>query len=230
MAEDIIQEMDEERRIQRLRTIMRYMGTVLVAVILIGGIGGSIWGWNRHHLHKQQEEASERYLQALTLLTPEEGQESPSAQNQAQARHIFAELTKDAPSGIASFAEMRLAALDYQEGQIKDALSLWKDVSEKKENDESLKGLAQYLWLNRQGETLPQEKQRQFYQSMIQSGGSWASLAREALAGLDLRGTPTLEQKKEAKNLLVEIMSSPQTSDDLRQRAQFLLQILGGDQ
>lgn len=231
MADNFIQEMDEERKIQRLRSIMRHIGIVLIALILIGGIIGSIWGWNKHHLHKLQLEASEHYMQALTLLNKKVGDNDPSyAQNQAQARHIFEDLVAHAPEGIAAFAEMRLADLAYKEGDRKKALSLWQDISHKSDIDESLKGLAQYLWLNHQEETLAPEKQRQFYQEMIKNGGSWALLARASLVDLDLRADGSKEQKQEAKRLLVEIISSPDTSDDLRQRAQLLLHILGDDQ
>lgn len=219
MADEFIQEINEDLQAERLRTIASRVGIVALGVVLICGIGGGIWGWQEHKLHLAQNEASAHYMDAMQIRT--------SAGDEPKAESIFADLSAHAPQGIRSYAAMALADIKQKNHDTKDALSLWKQVVDDKKSEPALRSMARYLTLNAQMDTAPVETLREGYQQLVHEGGSWASLAREGLAVLDMRADSTKAQNDEARRLLIQVKSSPDSSEALRDRAGLLLQTLG---
>lgn len=228
MTDDFIQEMQEEQRKERLKGAVRRFGLIAVIIVVLGLAGGGVWFWQHHVLVLAQEKASIRYFSALRLLdTPLEGKDSDIESQRKEAETILGELASQAPDGIRTYAMMRLADLKKQDGDDKAALDIWAKVESDKKAESVLKDMALYFSLNAQMGKMSDSDLRKGYETLIQKGGAFASLAREGLVALDLKPDNTADQRKEAKRLLIEIQTSADSSDALRQRAGLLLRTLG---
>lgn len=219
MADEFIQEINEDLQAERLRTIAARVGIVALGVVLICGIGGGIWGWQVHKLHIAQSQASAHYMDAMQMRS--------GSGNEQKAASILADLSAHAPQGVRGYAAMALADLKQKSHDTQAALSLWKEVADDKSSEPALRSMARYLSLSAQMDTAPVQMLKQGYQQLVQEGGGWASLAREGLAVLDMRADSSKAQKDEARRLLVQVKSSPDSSEALRDRAGLLLQTLG---
>ncbi|MDF7674880.1 hypothetical protein PT277_06020 [Acetobacteraceae bacterium ESL0709] len=226
MTDDFIQEMQEEQRRERLMGAARRFGVAAVVIVILGLVGGGMWYWRHHAAIVSQQKASVRYFAALrSLEAASAGQDAQSQRKEADS--ILADLSATAPEGIRTYARMRLADLRLQAGDKKAALDLWSKVESDHKAESSLRDLALYLSLNAQSGEKSDAELRKGYDSLIQKGGSFAPLAREGLVALDLKPNNTADQRKEAKRLLIEIQSSADSSEALRQRAGLLLKTLG---
>lgn len=227
MADDLIREVEEEQRLLRLRSMALRMGVVLAVVLVVAGIAGGVWGWQQHRLHVAQAEASGRYFEAMHLLVGPDGTTPATAEDRQKAEGLFAELARSAPQGVRSYAAMYLAELKAQDHDGQAALKLWQQVADDAASDSSLRMMAQYCLLNARMGTAPKDELRRGYQALVQQGGSWTPLAKEGLAVLDLTADSTQADHVEARRLLLEVQASPDSTDELRQRAGMLLQTLG---
>ena len=227
MADDLIREVEEEQRLLRLRSIALRVGVVFAVVLVVAGIAGGVWGWQQHRLHVAQAEASDRYFEAMHLLVGLDGTTPATAEARQKAETIFSDLAQSAPQGVRSYAAMYLAELKQQDHDSPTALKLWQQVADDRASDESLRMMAQYCQLNARMGTAPKDELRRGYQALVQQGGSWTPLAKEGLAVLDLSAGATSSDQAEARRLLLEVQTSPDSTDELRQRAGMLLQTLG---
>lgn len=227
MADDLIREVEEEQRLLRLRSIALRVGVVFAVVLVVAGIAGGVWGWQQHRLHVAQAEASDRYFEAMHLLVGLDGTTPATAEARQKAETIFSDLAQSAPQGVRSYAAMYLAELKQQDHDSPTALKLWQQVADDRASDESLRMMAQYCQLNARMGTAPKDELRRGYQALVQQGGSWTPLAKEGLAVLDLSAGATPSDQAEARRLLLEVQTSPDSTDELRQRAGMLLQTLG---
>lgn len=227
MADDLIREVEEEQRLLRLRSIALRVGVVFAVVLVVAGIAGGVWGWQQHRLHVAQAEASDRYFAAMHLLVGLDGTTPATAEARQKAETIFSDLAQSAPQGVRSYAAMYLAELKQQDHDSPTALKLWQQVADDRASDESLRMMAQYCQLNARMGTAPKDELRRGYQALVQQGGSWTPLAKEGLAVLDLSAGATPSDQAEARRLLLEVQTSPDSTDELRQRAGMLLQTLG---
>lgn len=219
MADEFIQEINEELQAERIRTIAIRIGIAVLVLLLFGGIGAGVWGWKKHTLHVAQAKASVHYMEAIQLRS--------NAGEEQKAVDIFSDLAAHGPQGVRSYAAMSLADIKKGHNDLKGALTLWQQVGGDQQAEPALQQMARYLSLNAQMDALNPDILRQGYQKIIQNGGSWASLAREGIAVLDMRGGSTQEQKDEAQRLLTQIKLSPESGEALRDRAGLLLQTLG---
>ncbi|GBQ04764.1 tetratricopeptide repeat protein [Saccharibacter floricola] len=219
MADEFIQEINDDLQAERIRTIAGRVGIVALGVILACGVGVGVWEWQQHTLHLAQNKASVAYMDAMQMRNSPDGE--------PKAVGTLADLAAHAPQGVRGYAAMALADLKQKSHDTSEALSLWKQVSDDTKAEPALRKMARYLSLNAQMDTASPEMLRQGYQNLVQEGGSWASLAREGLAVLDMRADATKAQKNEARRLLVEVKMSPDSSESLRDRAGLLLQTLG---
>lgn len=227
MSDDLIKEVEEEQRLLRLRSIALRVGGVFAVLLVLAGISGGVWGWQQHRLHTAQAAASDRYFEAMQLLGDLNSPPSTASDARQKAEGIFSDLAQSAPQGVRSYAAMYLAELKEQDHDHQAALALWQQVADDGASDESLRMMAQYRVLNGRMTTAPRDELRRGYQTLVQTGGSWTPLAKEGLAVLDLRDDAKPEERAEARRLLLEVQASPDSTDDLRQRAGMLLQTLG---
>lgn len=227
MSDDLIKEVEEEQRLLRLRSIALRVGGVFAVLLVLAGISGGVWGWQQHRLHTAQAAASDRYFEAMQLLGDLNSPPSTASDARQKAEGIFSDLAQSAPQGVRSYAAMYLAELKEQDHDHQAALALWQQVADDGASDESLRMMAQYRVLNGRMTTAPRDELRRGYQTLVQTGGSWTPLAKEGLAVLDLRDDAKPEERAEARRLFLEVQASPDSTDDLRQRAGMLLQTLG---
>lgn len=227
MADDLFQELEEEQRLAKMRSVGLCVGVVVLCVLIVAGIGGGVWGWKQHQLHTAQAQASNRYFEAMSLLGALSGKPVTEGAAHQKAEGILQDLAQSAPEGVRSYAAMYLAELKLQEHDTASALKLWSAVAEDKKADTSLRSMAQYRGLNARMDTAPRDELRAGYQALVQEGGSWVPLAKEGLAVLDLAPGSTKTDHEEARRLLQQVQSSPDSTEGLRQRAGMLLQTLG---
>lgn len=227
MADDLIQELEEEQRLLHLRKMAVRIGGALAAVLVVCAIAGGIWGWRQHTLHTAQQVAAGRYYEAMQLLNSTANSAAVSGDAQQKAATIFSDIAQHGPKGVRSYAAMYLAELKQQSHDSAAAITLWRQVVADKTTDSSLRSMAQYLLLNAQMNTASKDELKKGYTALVQAGGSWVPLAEEALAVLNLHPGATVSEKAEARRLLGKVQTSPDSGDALRERASMLLQTLG---
>ncbi|AQS92022.1 hypothetical protein A0U94_03955 [Gluconobacter albidus] len=224
VADDFITQIDEEMQAQRLRAMARRIGAVAGVVVLVGAIGGGVWGWNSHARHVAQKAASARYFTAMTALS--DPKRDSAALDKATA--TLKDLADHGPAGVRSYAALRLADLQVQAHQNAAALQSWKSVADDSAAEPSLRDMARYMGLNAQTASPADPKAiRSGYEALAQGGGAWAPLAQEGLVALDLRSGATADQQKEARRILTQIVSSANATEGVRARAQALLETFG---
>ncbi|MBF0860643.1 tetratricopeptide repeat protein [Gluconobacter kanchanaburiensis] len=208
---------------QRLRAMARRIGAVVGVVALVGAVGGGIWGWNSHARHVAQKAASARYFTATTALSDPKHDAAATR----KATETFQDLADHGPVGVRSYAALRLADLQSQNGQTDAALKTWQSVADDTAAEPALRDMARYMRLNAQTATADPKTLRPGYEALAQSGGAWASLAQEGLVALDLRSGATDDQQKEARRILTQIVGSATATEGVRARAQALLETFG---
>ncbi|WP_246091417.1 tetratricopeptide repeat protein [Swingsia samuiensis] len=223
MADDFITEVNEELRLQRIRAATRRFGVVIAGVVVIGAIGGGIWGWKVHSQKQMQQVASQQYFTAMASLADANHDKATII----QAENTFQNLALHGPTGVRSYAALRLADLKMHNHDSAAALTMWNNVAHDTSAEKPLRDLARYMALNAQINTAPAKDLRSGFEALIQSGGAWVFLAQEGLVALDLRPDATSGQKKEARRLLTQLVESSEAPEGVRNRAQALLETLG---
>nr|WP_294916153.1 tetratricopeptide repeat protein [uncultured Neokomagataea sp.] len=223
MADDFIAQIHDDMRQQRLRAQARRFGAVAAGVLVLAGIAGGVWGWQRHALKTAQEAASGRYFTAMSTL---EAHGSAAAEQQAQA--TLQDLADHGPKGVRTYAALRLADYKAQHQDVPAAQALWAHVADDDTALPAMRTVARYLGLNVQQPTAQNTASlRAGYTALAQGNDAWASLAREGLVSLDLAPGATAQQKEEARRLLNQTVSSPTAPEGARSRAEALLETLG---
>lgn len=224
VADDFIAQIHDGMRQQRLRAQVRRFGAVAAGVLVLAGIAGGAWGWQRHALKTAQEAASGRYFTAISTLG---AHGAAAAEQQAQA--TLQDLAEHGPKGVRTYAALRLADYKVQHQDVPAAQTLWAHVADDESALPAMRTVARYLGLNAQQPNNAQNLAalRAGYTTLAQGNDAWASLAREGLVSLDLSPGATAQQKEEARRLLNQTISSPTAPEGARSRAEALLETLG---
>ncbi|WP_245528415.1 tetratricopeptide repeat protein [Gluconobacter morbifer] len=223
MADDFIADVNSEIQAQRLRAMARRVGGIVAAVIVVGAVGGGLWGWNVHSRHEAQRLASAQYFGAVQSLS--DPKHDAAATRKAETE--FQDLTDHGPVGVRAYAGLRLADLKAHDHDMVAALKSWNAVAADDRAEPALRSMARYMALNAQTDTADPKTLRAGYEALVQNGGGWSALAQEGLVALDLRPGATPDQQKEAHRLLTQIVSSNTATEGTRARAQALLETFG---
>jgi hypothetical protein len=218
---DIFDEVAEDLRAERMRQILnRYGGIFLAAALLVlAGVGG--WqGW-RWYQARQDRKAAQVYVTAM-LQAEATGPKSAAAH--AKALVGFESLARTAQPGYRALARLRAAGLEADAGHAAAALKLWDAVAADPDADPLLRSLASLLWASRQLDSGDPGILAARLRPLAEPGGPWRTLAEEDLALLDLRQ----HHDAKAKQRLTALMTAPDASPGLRQRAAALLADLNG--
>jgi hypothetical protein len=119
---DIFDEVEEDLRAERARQMAKRWGGLALAAalaVVVATGGWQAWRWNEG---RQAAAAAQTYLN-LHQAAEREGADL------AAAAGGFAALGREAPSGYATLAKLRAAALRAETGDRAGATALWDEVS-----------------------------------------------------------------------------------------------------
>ena len=219
---DIFDEVDEELRADKAQAFMRRYGFLLVAgaVAIVVGVGGyKAWRW---YDARQDQAAAVEYLTAMTQADATAAGSSEA--NRAAGIAAFAQLAARAPTGYATLARLREAALKADAGDLQGAAALWDGVAGNTAADPLLRDLANLLWAQHLLDSGDPSLLEARLKGLATPDNPWRSLADEQLALLDLRQGRT-DRAKTTLHRLAQDVTAP---SGVRARANALLSRLGG--
>jgi len=218
---DIFDEVEEEVRAERLRSLLsRYAGLILVAVLLVVAVvaGWRLWG---SYQARQDQKAALLYMTALNQArTPGEAGKEARVAGQSE----LVQLAKTGPSGYRALARLRTAVLLAQDGKAAEALGMYNALATDSAADPLLRDLATLLWTERQIDTGDPSALEARLKPLAAPGSPWRPLAERQLALLDLR-----QNKPEAARATLQTLATDATAPvGVRESAQLLLQQMEG--
>ncbi len=218
---DLVDEVDEELRAERAKRLaQRYGGMAAgVALLALAGIGAwEGWRWNEQRLAAN---ASGAFLAAA------QGSAAEGADLAAVAAQ-FGQVAAQAPSGYATLARLRQAALLAETGDLPGALALWDALARDGAADALYRDLATLMWAlhgldaANGGVNAGQIEAR--VAPLAREGQPWRASAREVLALAQIRRGA----EAEARNGLRALLADPATPQGVRDRAGRVLAGIGG--
>ncbi len=211
MSSDFFNEVDEEVRADRWRTLIRqYLPwAISVAVALLVAYFG-VWGWSAWRSHVSAK-ASEAYNRGLLAL---------SANNLPSARAAFAEAAKEGGTLLASSpyqaaALMQEAGLYEADGKTDDAVKAL-DSAARAAHDPVLRDLASLKAAFLLMDKAPYDEIEKRLKPLSQKKRPFEYYAREALAFEQLQSPAHVKDARAEFGLLATDFNAP---EDVRQRA-----------
>lgn len=190
---DLLREIDEDIRIERLRRLGRRYGPAAagVAVLLALAIGG--WYLWQNHLEERRAEDADRYAAAMAAL--ENG-------NTGLGISDLADLTREAEPGYALLARLSEAAALTASGDPAAAITLYDAIASDDAVPPHFRAVADlhasYLLLDQGAAAVIRDRTAWLLED---SGGPWYALARELNAHLAYREAETETARSEFQAL-----------------------------
>ncbi|MBF0248322.1 MAG: tetratricopeptide repeat protein [Alphaproteobacteria bacterium] len=213
----LIREVDDELREEQMRLLwQRYGGLVVGAAILLVVVVAGYQAWRQYDVSNRMAEG-ERFHAAMTLA---------DTGDVTGAKAALAALTSDASSGYGLLAEFKQAALLADGGDAAGAAALYQKIARDAAGNAPLSGLAGILGalieINAGGYD---PKSMEFRLSTLADDTHpYRHTARELLALVALDAGET----DKARGLFETLSADAQAPAGLRERAQKLLQQIGG--
>jgi hypothetical protein len=206
---DIIREVDEELRRERLANIWKNYGGYIAfaAFLIVAGTGG--WRGYEYYAGKQAEAASERYAAAQTLAA--------DATKTDEAITAFKAIAADAPAAYKLLARFSAAA-ELGQKEAKEGATAFEAIA----NDTSVEPLMRELASIRGAALVVDsadvaEMQKRLAPALADSS-AFRHSARELLALAHMR----TGNQAEAQKLFLQLAFDPETPPGMRNRAQRL--------
>lgn len=204
---------------------------VALLIMLISSIG--VLAWNVSQSTKLAKEATGSYLMALQktghlqIGSLEKTNENAKNETIKKAEFnigvkILEQVVASKVEGVSTLAKMQQAALAAQEGQTTKALALWNAVQINHAVAPPLRDMASFLWCQQQIDTGDPAVLRSRLFVLLNKGKAWQGLVTESLALLDIREG----HRDAALKKLTSLMTLDNVSDDVRKRAQTMIQAL----
>lgn len=225
MADEIFSEVDNELRAERLRQLAKRFGLVGIGIAILAGAGFGGWEYHVSQEHARAEQASLIYLKGLHDSGSDSGiagLTAPLTDVQKKALASLQKMGQTAQPGIAALARLRVAAADASHGKLQDALATWDALSQDARLDQNMRDLAALLWCQWQTEYGDPATVRSRLSLLTGKNGTYAPLANELLASLDIR----TGQTQAARERLEKMSQDYSAPDGVRMRANALLQTL----
>lgn len=204
---DIFREVEEDVRRERFEKFFKAYGAYLIAlgVVLFLGVGAyELW---QAHQSKIAAEASNRYAAAQRISTPKE------------AAAAYAALSKDAPQGYRTVADLSQANALAASGRKDEALALYKSLAA----DNSVVGAVARLragWL--MVDNTARGELTAWLAPIDAPASAWRQMADEITAYADFRA----HDYAAASAKYVTLGSDPEAPDALRARARAMAALL----
>jgi hypothetical protein len=205
---DIFQEVEEELRAERARSVLRRYGGWfgLAAVLVILGTGAyEFWSWR---WEKYQSRIATRYLDGIEAM-------AAKPRDTARARADFTDVIKKGSGAYAALATLQLAALEADQGHAREAIALWDGLAARPGVDPLLAKLAALLSVSHQLDDGDPASLAARLGELRKPDDPYRPLAEEAAALLALRQG----KKDEAKKILADLGNDFTAPPGLRQRA-----------
>lgn len=202
---DIFDEVEEDLRVDQAQALLRRYGSVLLIAMGFTLIGVGAYTWWQDKQKATAEAVASRYLAASELAkTDAKG-----------ALKAFGDLAVAGPEGYQLLARMRLAALEWDQGQRDSALAEWQAVADSKDAPQLMRDTATLAFVEHQIDTGDAAQLKLRLGSVI-SGKSRLMLMAEADGALlDLR----LNRTAEALAVFKSLVNGQDTPAGLRQLA-----------
>ena len=221
---DIFDEVEEDLRADRARALgRRYWGAVAAIMLLILVGTGAYVFWQQRSQAAANAVAN-RFIEAARLA--DRAAASPLAgkpdTDTAQAARSFSGIADTGPAGYRVLARLRLAALQWQTGQHKQAVAAWQSVSDDAAAPDLLRDLATLASAQHQADTADPVLLKQRLQSLTAPSNRWAPMAEQEIALIDLR----TGHVREASLIMQRLATGPQVPEGIRSMAADLLSTL----
>lgn len=217
---DIFDEVEEDLRAERARRLAQKYGWlfVLAVIAIIAGVAG--WQYYQRQQAQQDAAVAARYIAAMEAI-----EQAPAVNPQARAAQLapLQDLSKTAPEGYRTLADLRAAGLMADAGNVQGAVNLYNQVAADQKADPLLRDLAVLLAAMRDLDHGDPVNLAARLGPLSLPGNAWAPLAKEQLAILDLRQGKQDDAKAKLKALSSDITAPA----GVRARANALLQGLG---
>lgn len=214
-SEEFIREVDEELQRERLASIWRRYGGLMVAVALLAVLGTAAKvGWDHWRQQGIAAEAAE-FVKAQAALAASKPQDAARA---------FAELAGSGDTGYAALARLREAEALLAANDPQGANAALEALGQSSAGDPILRDLGTLAAVAREIDTGDPAALRARLEPIAAAGSPWRDQARELLAVLAIR----TGQLDEARNLLSGLTSEVGVLPSQKSRAQELLQAIGG--
>jgi hypothetical protein len=213
---DIFDEVEEDLRAERAEKLLKkYAPHMIGAAVLIVAASGGWQYWN-HLKARQDAAAATQFIAAQTAL------EQPGA-DKADQRPALQQLAASGPDGYKVLAELRLAAIKADSGDVQGAEQSWRSVAENPRVDQVIRDFATLMAVSHQLDQADPELLSARLRPLAEPGKAWSPLAREQIAILNLRQGKTAE----ARSLLQALVIDIDAPSGLRARASALLAGIG---
>lgn len=219
---DIFDEVSDDLRTERaLRLARRYGLLVLAAAIavVLGVAAQQAYLW---YQGKQDQRAAAAYL-AITAPIDSAGPNESDADRKTDAAKLM-QFAGTAPAGYRTLATLRAAALYSDAGDDAKAEALWTKLGRDSGADPLLRDLANLLWAQHALGHAPDAEVTARLKPLEKTSNPYHALAQETAALLDLNA----HKPDQAKAILAQIGSDPDAPQQVRARANLLLEQLNG--
>jgi hypothetical protein len=211
--DSLFREVDEEfRRDQALKLWNRY-GNYVVAVALAVVIGvAGFKGWEYWQTWRA-ETAGAAYHHGLSQLEQDRTDE---------AQAVFADLADGGQKGYATLARLQLAGMLAEQGETAQAVEAYDAVADDSSAPREFRELARVRAGYLLAETESPDELQQRLAALDRPDSPWRNAVREILATAHYRTGNLVE----ADRLMNEVLGDPEAPQNMRQRAQMMVQLL----
>lgn len=226
MAEDIFDEVDDDLRAERSRERTRRLALFGLLALLVAAVAIGAWQYveYRHRTRVMAAAAPFFAAQADADVAPPAaaGPDAKPTAEQLRAIPAFRRLADTGPAGFATLARLRLAALEWRNGDRAAALRDWTAIADDARADADFRSLAALIWVqHRIGEADPGLLKTRLRPALA-ANSPWRLLAQEADAYVDLQNNDPAS----ARRKLSAISGSAEASEGERARATGVLETL----
>jgi hypothetical protein len=209
---DIFDEVEEDLRAERTRSLLKRYGAALAGLALAAILAVAAWqGWRWY-------QTRDTLAVAQTYLRAAEQAGTPGAASR------FAQIAARGPAGYRTLARLREAALRADAGDTAAALALWDQVASDDSTLPPLRDLATLLWVEHQVDQGDPAILQARLASLTAPDNIWHPLALENLALIQLRTGSTAPARATLRRLASDVTAP----EGVRSRAGNLLAGLGG--
>ncbi len=223
---DIFDEVEEDLRNERARALgRRYAGLGVAALVLIlAGTGGYVF-WQQNRTETANAVAN-RFIDAARAADRASAQAGgPDQAAAATAAKTLSAIAQTGPDGYRVLARLRLATLQWQGGQHKEAAATWQAVTDDPSAPPLLRDLATLTSAQTQLDSADPVLLRQRLQTLTGADNTWRPMAEQILALLDIR----TGRQRDAAGTLQRLTVDARAPEGIRQMAADLLTTLPPD-
>lgn len=219
---DIFDEVSDDLRAERTLRLARRYGLLVLGAAVAVVLGVALQQTYAWYQGKQDQKAAAAYL-TITAPIDAAGPNQSDAERKQDAEKLT-QFAASAPAGYRTLATLRAAALYSDAGDAAQAEKLWTRLGQDSGADPLLRDLANLLWAQHALGHAPDDAVMARLKPLVKTSNPYHALAQETEALLDLHAhKPDL-----GKALLTQIGSDPDAPEQVRARANLLLEQLNG--